>query len=80
MTSGRRYTIYNEEGATSAGEAVKQFDIHYLLDSYRVTSCYDEVSGRYMRMVNRKADRMLDNGIRFVREIIVPGADHKSAR
>ncbi|KAJ3198008.1 hypothetical protein HK101_010258 [Irineochytrium annulatum] len=70
--------IYNEEGATSAGEAVKQFDIHYLLDSYRVTYDYDEVSGRYMRMVNGKADQDLDNGTALgAANIIVAGADHK---
>ncbi|PQZ99013.1 MULTISPECIES: DUF3048 domain-containing protein [unclassified Paenibacillus] len=70
--------IYNEEGATSAGEAVKQFDIHYLLDSYRVTYDYDEVSGRYMRMVNGKADQDMDNETQLgAANIIVAGADHK---
>lgn len=70
--------IYNEEGATSAGEEVQQFDIQYLLDSYRVTYDYDEVSGRYMRMVNGKADQDLDNGTPLgAANIIVAGADHK---
>ncbi|WP_145152888.1 DUF3048 domain-containing protein [Paenibacillus xylanexedens] len=70
--------IYNEDGATSAGETVKQFDIHYLLDSYQVTYDYDEVSGRYMRMVNGKADEDLDNGNPLgAANIIVAGADHK---
>jgi hypothetical protein len=69
---------YNEEGATSAGEVAKQFDIHYLLESYRVTYEYDEVSGRYMRLVNGKADQDLDNGNPIGADnIIVAGADHK---
>ena len=69
---------YNEEGATSGGELAKQFDIHYLLESYRVTYDYDEVSGRYMRLVNGKADQDLDNGNPIgASNIIVAGADHK---
>ncbi|QLG42566.1 DUF3048 domain-containing protein [Paenibacillus sp. E222] len=69
---------YNEEGATSGGELAKQFDIHYLLESYRVTYDYDEVSGRYMRLVNGKADQDLDNGNPIGgSNIIVAGADHK---
>lgn len=68
--------IYNEEGSISAGEPAAQFDIHYLLDSYRVTYDYDEVSGRYMRLVNGKPDQ--DNGEQIgAANIIVAGADHK---
>ncbi|QKS60279.1 DUF3048 domain-containing protein [Paenibacillus barcinonensis] len=69
---------YDEQGSTSAGEAVKQFDIHYLLNSYKVTYDYDEVSGRYMRMVNGKPDQDKDNGNQLgAANIIVAGADHK---
>ncbi|OPH00303.1 hypothetical protein B2I21_00820 [Chryseobacterium mucoviscidosis] len=69
---------YNEESATSAGELAKQFELHYLLESYRVTYDYDEVSGRYMRLVNGKADQDLDNGTQMgAANIIVAGADHK---
>ncbi|MBE7681507.1 DUF3048 domain-containing protein [Paenibacillus sp. P13VS] len=70
--------IYNEEGSTTAGEPAAQFDIHYLLDSYRVTYDYDEVSGRYMRLVNGKPDQDQDNGEQIgAANIIVAGADHK---
>ena len=70
--------IYNEEGSTSKGEPAAQFDIHYLLDSYRVTYDYDEVSGRYMRLVNGKPDQDQDNGEQIgAANIIVAGADHK---
>ncbi|WP_426253819.1 DUF3048 domain-containing protein [Paenibacillus pabuli] len=69
---------YNEEGSTSSGETAKRFDIHYLLESYRVTYDYDEVSGRYMRLVNGKADQDLDNGNPIgAANIIVAGAGHK---
>ncbi|MGF9697149.1 DUF3048 domain-containing protein [Paenibacillus sp. MABNR03] len=69
---------YNEEGSTSAGEPGTLFDIHYLLDSYRVTYDYDEVSGRYMRLVNGKPDQDQDNGEQIgAANIIVAGADHK---
>lgn len=69
---------YNEEGSTSSGETAKQFEIHYLLNSYNVTYDYDEVSGRYMRLVNGKADQDMDNGEQLgAANIIVAGADHK---
>ncbi len=70
--------MYDEQGSTSAGEAVKQFELHYLLNSYKVTYDYDEVSGRYMRMVNGKPDEDKDNGHQLgAANIIVAGADHK---
>ncbi|MCG7377977.1 DUF3048 domain-containing protein [Paenibacillus sp. ACRSA] len=69
---------YKEEGCTSGGETAKQFEIHYLLNSYLVTYDYDEVSGRYMRLVNGKADQDMDNGEQLgAANIIVAGADHK---
>ncbi|WP_440116277.1 DUF3048 domain-containing protein [Paenibacillus sp. QZ-Y1] len=69
---------YNEEGSTSGGETAEQFGVHYLLDSYRVTYDYDEVSGRYMRLVNGKADQDVDNGDQIgAANIIVAGANHK---
>lgn len=70
--------LYNEEGSTAAGEEAAAFDVKYLLDSYRVTYEYDEVSGRYMRLVNGKADVDQDNGDQLgAANIIVAGADHK---
>ena len=69
---------YDEAGDTSNGESVKQFELHYLLNSYKVTYDYDEVSGRYMRMVNGKPDQDKDNGSQLgASNIIVAGADHK---
>lgn len=69
---------YDEAGATSTGESVKQFELHYLLNSYKVAYDYDEVSGRYMRMVNGKPDQDKDNGSQLgAANIIVAGADHK---
>lgn len=69
---------YDEEGSAAAGETVKQLDIHYLLNSYKVTYEYDEVSGRYMRMVNGKPDEDKNNGIQLgASNIIAAGADHK---
>jgi hypothetical protein len=68
----------DEAGATSTGESVKQFELHYLLNSYKVTYDYDEVSGRYMRTVNGKPDQDKDNGNQLgAANIIVAGADHK---
>ena len=53
---------------------MKQFELHYLLDSYKVTYDYDEVSGRYMRMVNGKPDQDKDNGKQLgASNIIVAG-------
>lgn len=69
---------YDEAGSTATGESVKQFGVQYLLDSYKVEYEYDDVSGRYMRVVNGKPDVDQDNGSQLgAANIIVVGADHK---